>query len=77
MWGVVAFFAYDNVLNWLAHPIILSFFMIMLVGFGYLFATGNLYRIKNVSSFIQSYVTALIIGTKPPTINTIFGDIQE
>ena len=52
MWLVVAFFAYDNVLNWLSHPLILIFVMICLVGLGYLFATGNLYILANVTHFI-------------------------
>ena len=72
-WGLFAFFAYDNVLNWFSHPIFSVLFVIILIGLGGLIFTGNLYLLKNVYAFAKSYILALAMNTEKPQ----FGDLLK
>lgn len=47
MWGILAFFAYDNILEWMRHPIVMLLIMMIFVALGYMFATGKIYILMN------------------------------
>lgn len=72
MWGVVAFFAYDNVMDWMRHPLILFLMMAVFVACGYLFATGNLFILSNIYHFIYAYIMSFAMSTPRPPISSIW-----
>lgn len=69
MWGVVAFFAYDNVLEWMRHPLVMVLLMTVFIAFGYLFATGNLFVLSNLYHFVYSFAMSFIMGTARPNVS--------
>ncbi len=71
-WLILAFFAYDNVLNWMSHPLIMMMFMLTLVMTGYVLATGQTKKVWRVYSFVQGYVMAMVLGSQKPSIGDIF-----
>lgn len=72
MWGIVAFFAYDNILEWMRHPLVMLFIMIVFVALGYLFAAQKLFIITNLYNFIYSFAMSLIMGTQRPNVSMIW-----
>ena len=48
VWGLMAYFMHDNILNWITNPIVL-FLLLAIAGlFGYLFATGKLSQVVSI-----------------------------
>lgn len=68
MWGVVAFFAYDNILEWMRHPLVMIFIMVLFVTLGYLFASGKFYIMTNLYHYLYSLTMSLAMGTNRPDI---------
>ena len=40
LWVILAFFAHDNIISWLSHPLIFLFLILACMALGYIFATG-------------------------------------
>lgn len=77
MWGIVAFFAYDNILEWMRHPLVMVFVMIVFVTMGYLFASGKLYVMSNLYQFAYSFAMSIVMGTQRPNVSMIWQKKNE
>lgn len=51
LWVVLAFFAYDNVLNWLTSPLIMIIVTFISIIFGWLYINGFLDDPSNIKNF--------------------------
>ena len=68
LWVVLAYFMHDNILEWMRNPFIFLILIFASVAGGYLIATGKLYLVKQLFSYVQNFVMAKIMGTTPPVL---------
>lgn len=68
LWVVLAYFMHDNILSWMRNPLVFLILIVISVAVGFIFATGRFYIVKQLFSFIQSFVIAKVMGTKPPIL---------
>jgi hypothetical protein len=70
-WGILAYFAYDNVLEWFRHPILFFILILICAAAGYIFATGQTQYVYGLFNFAKAFVMAKVMGTPEPVVSDL------
>lgn len=70
-WAILAYFAYDNVLEWFRHPILFFLLILGCVAAGYVVATGKTGYVLGAVGFLKAYVLAKVLGTPEPAVSDL------
>ena len=70
-WIILAYFAYDNVLEWFRHPILFFLLIVISIGAGYIVATGKTQYVYGLYNFGKAFAMAKIFGTPEPQVSDL------